>query len=154
MKGRRGISPLIATILLIAFAVALGSLVYSYIVIFQGGTGSRGCSNIVSIDSTLKTADGVSAYQVTGGQIVVDVRNTGYTPVSSVDLTYVGSNDNIDSGPIKGQISMGKTKKFRQAYDQSKLGTLQTIVVTPYFVQSEQEVVCPEASITIRTPYH
>lgn len=152
MKGRRGISPLIATILLIAFAVALGSLVYSYIVIFQGGTGSRGCSNIVSIDSVLKTADGLPAYQIDSGQIVLDIRNTGYAPVSSVAITYVGSNENIDAGPITGQIAVGRTKQYRHNYDQSKLGTLQTIVVTPYFVQSQQETICNEASIEIRSP--
>lgn len=150
MNGRRGISPLIATILLIAFAVALGSLVYSYIVIFQGGTGARGCSNIVSIDSAVKTDDGGLAYSIVDGEIIIDIRNSGYTEVTSLDITYVGSEENLDVDRERAALAVSRTKKFREAYDRTALGAIQTIIVTPYFVQAEEETICSEASIEIR----
>lgn len=149
MKGTRGISPLIATILLIAFAVALGSLVYSYIVVFQGGTGARGCSNIVSIDSAIKTPDGALAYSIESGQIVINVRNTGYTDISSLAITYIGTDDNIDVGPTRSGIGVSRVQNFRQEYDRAAIGAIQTIIVTPYYVRAQEETICNEATIEI-----
>jgi flagellin-like protein len=151
MMGRRGISPLIATILLIAFAVALGSLVYSYIIVFQGGTGARGCSSIVSIDSAIKTPEGEAAYLLENGQIVIDIRNTGYTDISSVVITYVGTEDNIDVEPPRSAIGIGRVNKFRQDYDRAALGSIETIIVTPSYVRAQEETVCNEATIEIFT---
>ena len=150
MKGNRGISPLIATILLIAFAVALGSLVYSYIIVFQGGTGSQGCSALVRIDVPVRTPDGDPAYQVESGQIVIDVRNNGHTEVSALMITYVGTEDNIEIERTTRGIGVGRTQKFRQDYDRATLGTIQSIIVTPLFVRTGEEIVCTEASVEIR----
>ena len=151
MNGRRGISPLIATILLVAFAVALGSLVYSYIVVFQGGTGARGCSNIVSIDSATKSPTGELTYLLEGGQLVIDVRNTGYTDVSSLAITYVGTEDNIEINRTRLGIGVSRIQKFRQEYDRATLGSIQTIIVTPYYIRAQEETICNEASIEITT---
>ena len=150
MKGNRGISPLIATILLIAFAVALGSLVYSYIVVIGGGTGARGCSSLVSIDSAVKTPDGDLAYQIEGGQIVIDVRNTGYTDVSALMITYVGTEDNIEIDRTSRGIGVGRTHKFREDFDRATLGAIQSVIVTPLYVRTQEELVCNEATIEIR----
>jgi flagellin-like protein len=152
MKGNRGISPLIATILLIAFAVALGSLVYSYIIVFQGGTGAQGCSSLVSIDSAVKTTDGDPAYQLEGGQLVIDIRNVGYTEVSALMITYVGSEDNIEVERTIRGVGVGRTQKFRQDYDRALLGAIQSIIVTPLYVRTQEELVCNEASLEIRDP--
>lgn len=150
MKGNRGISPLIATILLIAFAVALGSLVYSYIIVFQGGTGARGCAGWVSIEVPIRTAGGEPAYQVESGQIVIDVRNSGATEISALMITYVGTEDNIEIERTTRGLSRGSTQKFRQEYDRATLGTIQSIIVTPLFVRTGEEIVCTEASVEIR----
>lgn len=150
MKGTRGISPLIATILLIAFAVALGSLVYSYIIVFQGGTGA--CTNWVSIDSAVKTADGELAYQIEGGQIVIDIRNSGNTEVSALIITYVGTEDSIEVETTRG-IGVGRSHRFRQDYDRATLGTILSIIVTPLYVRTQEELICNEASIEIRNTH-
>ena len=148
MKGTRGISPLIATILLIAFAVALGSLVYSYIVIIGGGTGARGCSNIVGLTS-VTAMDGQPAYAIESGQIILNLRNSGYTDISSLAITYVGTNENIDIPSTPRGIATGRVQAFRQDYDRTTLGAIQTIVITPYYVRAQEETICNEATIEV-----
>ena len=147
--GRRGISPLIATILLIAFAVALGSLVYSYIVIFSGGTGQRGCSGYVSIDSAVKV-DGAPAYQLQDSEIKLDIRNTGYTEVSSIVVTIVGT-ENTQEIEEPSRIAVGRTDSSFIGYSRGDIGTINSVIVTPYYVQTEEEVICSEAALELTT---
>ena len=66
-------SPLIATVLLIAFAVALGAMIMSW------DPGSQGCKNVF-LESKKFCYD--------GNVIVLVVQNTGSQPVAKTALSY------------------------------------------------------------------
>ena len=56
MKERKGISPIIATLLLILIAIAAGVIVYAYVIGFIGNSTSNsgGTTNTLSIDQQME----------------------------------------------------------------------------------------------------
>lgn len=78
MFGKRGMSPLIATILLMAFAVALGGMIMNWSSSIPDSTSS--CESIV-----LK----VNKFCLMDGKIALDIRNTGDIDLSAVALRIV-----------------------------------------------------------------
>lgn len=67
MRGKKGLSPLIATVLLIGFAVALGVMIMSITQPFTGGTcdevnikTANFCKSGNSLFAIVETGDGIS----------------------------------------------------------------------------------------------
>ncbi|MBR9692308.1 hypothetical protein GOV07_00060 [Candidatus Woesearchaeota archaeon] len=97
--NRRGMSPLIATVLLMAFAVALGGMIMNW----QGGTKSIDCSEI-------KVTVREFCFDETSGKINVEARNTGEEPISSLILRInsLGS-DAFDITMPNSRLNPGQT---------------------------------------------
>ncbi|HDQ06876.1 MAG TPA: hypothetical protein ENN36_09205 [Candidatus Bathyarchaeota archaeon] len=82
LKSKKGISPILATLLLIVIAVAAVIVTYAWVMTFTGSTTSQG--------SVMLKVDNVRFY--TQGEIPrieIVVRNTG-TADATVDTVYVG----------------------------------------------------------------
>lgn len=79
LRCRKAISPLIATIILIAIVVAGGLLVYS---IFFGTAGTLTAKGQVTVESIdlVKDATGTAAFTIT-------IKNTGNKPTTDVKVT-------------------------------------------------------------------
>ena len=116
-KKRSAVSPVIATLLLIAIAVAAAIIVYAFVTGLIGGLtgGSSGLiveSGTLSIPSGIATDGTVSSY----GSLVVTVKNSGSAPIASVVITEISntavcdpvaaSNPNsaacVQTGPVAG----------------------------------------------------
>ncbi|MHB1868602.1 MAG: archaellin/type IV pilin N-terminal domain-containing protein, partial [Nitrososphaerales archaeon] len=96
MKERKGISPIIATLLLILIAIAAGVIVYAYVVGFIGNSTSNsgGTTNTLSIDQVTLSSS-TSAVPVTAY-----VRNEGPSTESFNTGFFVkGSSLNDQLGP-------------------------------------------------------
>lgn len=78
MLGKRGMSPLIATILLMAFAVALGGMIMNW-------SSSIPDSNSECSEITLK----VNKFCLDDGKISLDIRNTGDIDVGAIALRII-----------------------------------------------------------------
>lgn len=79
MLARRGISPLIATIILIAITVAGGLLIYSMFMSTGSIWGAKGQVAVENI-KLVKNTDGAVTFAIT-------VKNTGNKPIQSDGLT-------------------------------------------------------------------
>ncbi|MGI0091223.1 MAG: archaellin/type IV pilin N-terminal domain-containing protein [Nitrososphaerales archaeon] len=98
-KRKQGISPIIATLLLILIAIAAGVVVYAYVIGFIGNSTSNpgGAQSTVSIDNSCISASGASGKCGTGtNYVALTVRNVGTTTIagsltSNVYLTDVTS---------------------------------------------------------------
>jgi len=152
--NRRGISPLIATVLLIAFAVALGSVVYTYFILLVdsgSGTSLNGCAKFVSL-STIKSSNGNYVYQYDAQtkEIKINLYNNGYSEVSGLTYSVIGTKDNYNvNNDMKDTISQATVYKLTIPYDPGKYGSIQSIMITPFYVKAGQQELCPDGKIQI-----
>lgn len=79
LKHKRGISPLIATIILIAICVAGGALIYSIFFSTASTINATGQLNVQSINLITDT-QGNTAFSVT-------IKNVGNKPINSLNVT-------------------------------------------------------------------
>ena len=82
--SRRAISPLIATIILIAICVVGGLLVYSIFMSTSGTMSAKGQVSVEAID-LVKNTEGNATFSIT-------IKNTGNKPVVSLKVTLQGQN--------------------------------------------------------------
>jgi len=90
---RKGISAVVATILLLVITISLAGLAYMYITnIFTAST------------STLQVIDGYCV----GGTITWTIRNTGTVNISSSSVSIVSVNENCASDPTVPDFPVGQ----------------------------------------------
>jgi flagellin-like protein len=81
-KKRSAVSPVIATLLLIAIAVAAAIIVYAFVTGLIGGLTTTGGSSLVQVSGTLTVPSGSG-----GATLVVNVKNSANNPITSVQVT-------------------------------------------------------------------
>ena len=87
-KKRSAVSPVIATLLLIAIAVAAAIIVYAFVTGLIGGLSSSSGSNLVTATANLAVPSGSGA-----GLLVITIQNSANNPVTGVQVSYVGMED-------------------------------------------------------------
>jgi flagellin-like protein len=106
-KDVKGISPLIATLLLIAIAVAASVITYSWVMSMIGGQ-SKQAQTQVRIDSITWGLD--------GNNVTLVVRNTGSVSATveaiGIRTSSQGSTYYSESFSANNAIEVGKTKSF------------------------------------------
>lgn len=134
LRNKKGVSPIIATLLLIVIAVAAGVVTYSFVMGFIGGAGGQsGTTGQINIESAvINNATTTTAY----------VRNTG------------SKNVNITTAYVDGVlVALNNTAGYT-----ATPGQLQTVVINWGTTDTQSHVlriVCADstqASISIRTP--
>jgi len=85
LKSKKGISPILATLLLIVIAVAAVIVTYAWVMTFTGSTTSQ-AGAILSIENTRFYENSGTDY------IEITLRNAG-TADSTVETAYVGTTD-------------------------------------------------------------
>ena len=153
VSGKRAISPLIATVLLIAFAVALGSVVYTYFILLVdsgGGSSLNGCAKFVSLGTVKNNGNYVYQYDSGSQEIKVNLFNNGVSEVSGLTYSVVGSKDIYTvKNDMKDTISPGTAQKLKIDYDAGKYGNIQSIIITPLYVKAGAQELCQEGKIQI-----
>jgi flagellin-like protein len=80
MSGRRSaVSPVIATLLLIAIAVAAAIIVYAFVTGLIGGLTGGGGSNLVTVSGNIIVPTGS-----TSGSLVLNIKNSANSPIIAV----------------------------------------------------------------------
>ena len=134
---RKGISPLIAAVLLIAFTMAVASLFAQWapqlIQNAQGDTTNRSqqiqkCSGI-TLEFVSANAENATIQQATGQEAVGDVQ-----------VTWLYENE----GPQQSTVSIDQTRGVNQTTGGSSTGTLDKVTATP--------IDCEGAGATTYTP--
>jgi flagellin-like protein len=91
---RRAVSPIIATLLLIAIAVASGIIVYVYVNSLAGGLSSGGGAQVSSqLQLQAYSFTGISGTSVTSNGVVADVflQNTGSSSLTIASIYFDGT---------------------------------------------------------------
>jgi len=95
LYGKRGISPLIATVILIGICVAGGLLIYNVFFSTTGTITQRGQVEVVTVD--LVKSSKKATFSIT-------IKNTGNKPVTSIEITLekagtvLTSSDSLEPG--------------------------------------------------------
>ncbi len=148
--GKKAISPLIATILLVAFAVALGSVVYTYFLVVSDSSsyGINSCSNYVFLEAN-KDSSGNFYYDFSGNQIIVNLLNKGTSRVVALNIVVEGSDDNLVLERKSFVLNPGISKKLRIEYNPEIYGSIQRIIITPYYVKAGEKTICTDSILEI-----
>ncbi|MFH1064216.1 MAG: archaellin/type IV pilin N-terminal domain-containing protein [Candidatus Woesearchaeota archaeon] len=167
-NSRKAVSPLIATVLLIAFAVALGAVVMNWgrgyvedtanIARERSDTEVRCASevdvNIVEIDSVPQIC-----YNSTGGPgsnytIEFIVENKKSRTVEKLQARLIGDKTRvpltIDMGD-NSNMSTNEARFLNFSYLESVYGNPQQVQLTPYIKVGAVEVGCPSSSEIVTT---
>ena len=123
-KRKRGISPLIATIILISICVAGGLLIYN--VFFSTGSTITAKGQVEITNAELIKSSGTTTFTIT-------VKNTGNKPVSHLTIKLQGETNEIVDGDITlepGQSYSTSTSSLSGTYT---VGNEYTVTVTASF---------------------
>jgi len=115
LKSKKGISPILATLLLIVIAVAAVIVTYAWVMTFTASTTSQ-AGAVLSLDN-------MRFYIDTDDYIEIALRNSG-TSDAEVKTVYVGTTDSnlvsqsVDSYvPVSQIVSTGATLTITVQYD-------------------------------------
>ncbi|MBI3032762.1 hypothetical protein HYY69_04765 [Candidatus Woesearchaeota archaeon] len=132
---KKGLSPLIATVLLITFSVAVGAVIMTY----SGSIGECGTVilNVAKVEGNPKVC-----FNDETGTIEVTLENGPKEELGKFKLTLQGSR-NVDNRDLEAFFGKSETKKLNIPYDQSLLGNLEKLKITPIILNDGKEQVCP-----------
>lgn len=141
MFGKKGVSPLIATVLLIAFSVALGAVVMTY-------SGSLGeCGNVYI--ELVEKVDGDPDICMDDFEIKFTLENGPKEAISSFKLTYYGTLDSTTED-LLDTLGPGEVRKFTVEYNSRALGNLERMKIVPVVTENGGQIICPgDKSLTI-----
>ncbi len=154
-KQKRGLSPLIATILLIAFAVALGAFVMSWgsTVDISGEIDStQKCS-----ETSLKLGVVNNFPQVyyggegNNGFLEFTIENNGNQEIKGLIVWVVGEKETMISEIEKLQIKIGYPLTKKLNYNFNKYGEIKKIKFIPKITVNEEIVTCAKNSVEEET---
>ena len=149
-KSKKGVSPLIATILLIAFAVALGSVVMNWGLNLNLGKSDDKCRNVEIKLRDIDSAEACYGGFGSNGDINFIIDNTGSADISGLAIWVVGDKEtrlfDIDGILVKkGSIYDKKDKEV--TYDFTKFGNINQIQFIPKIRPEQSTEICPKNAI-------
>jgi len=152
--NKRGMSPLFATVLLIAFSVALGAVVMSWgesyieerAEFVQGGIQevSRGCDavffSIMSVHATPQICQ-------KDGTIEVFFDNGADVNLANIQAKVVGDDVSVVDGLIKTPLVKAGSAKVVFAFQ--PVGQIREVKFTPIIWKGQDIVYCPQKAIRV-----
>ena len=150
IKSKKGVSPLIATILLIAFAVALGSVVMNWGLSLELGKAADKCRNVEikirNIDVSEVCFGGVGQ----NGYINFIIDNTGGTDINGLAIWIIGEKGtrlfDLDGILIK-KGSLYKKEDKGVTYEFSTYGNIKQVQFIPKIKPDQIIDVCPKNAV-------
>lgn len=135
--NKKGVSPLIATVLLIAFAVSLGAVLLTYMV-------SLGECGGLSIEIPVLEGTPEICYNTNTNQLEFTIENSGREDIEYLKLTLTGT-VNVDNIDVEHAVPRSETERISIEYKMQYLGKLQKVKIIPVVIEGNEEVICPSA---------
>ena len=135
-NNKKAVSPLIATVLLIAFAVSLGAVLLTYMT-------SLGECGSVSMEIPKLNDKSQVCYNSNTNKLDFSVENSGREDIDSLKLTLTGVL-NIDNVDVDHPIAQSETGKISIDYKMVYLGKLEKLKITPVTIESDQKIICSD----------
>jgi len=133
MRGKRGVSPLIATVLLIAFAVSLGAVLINLGINLFGDPCSNRSVEVLVVEGTTRICHVESSKTIS-----MTVFNSGKTGIDGFKLSVIGNTAYNEDIPE----SLGPQEKKVISYPVPDLKQIDVVTLVPYYVQSGQTHYC------------
>ncbi|MBD3203262.1 hypothetical protein GF327_03140 [Candidatus Woesearchaeota archaeon] len=136
---KKGVSPLIATVLLIAFSVALGAVVMSWGRSFidsqtsdvdSGTSQQMTCSLDVGINFVTINSRELICYDSTTGELDMTIENTGVTNISGIMIKAIDNNNEVHSASNSTAMGVGSGQRYVVSFS-SIPSSLQLVTVSP-----------------------
>ncbi len=150
--SKKGVSPLIATILLIAFAVALGSVVMNWGLNLNLGKSTDVCRNVEIKIRNIDVAEACYGGFGQNGYINFIIDNTGAADINGLAIWIIGDQGtrlfDFDNILIK-KDSLYDKKDKEVSYDFTKYGNIKQVQFIPK-IKTEQAIeICPKNAIKV-----
>ena len=153
LSGKKGVSPLIATVLLIAFAVALGAVVMNWgrgyvedTADFASKTSNREGRCSTEIDLEIIKIGGKKQVCVDNGTNTVNftIQNSGSVEVKGIRIQAIGNTSSIASLVMNESFETAVPKRRYMNYSYSGNGTVSQVRFTPLIEVDEAKVWCAQ----------
>ena len=140
---KRGMSPLLSTLMLMGFAIALGGVVMSW--------GKAGFTTERPLDCTQTRIEAVSygsnkGVCSKGEALELTIQNNGEIDIDGVKVSLLGEN-NIYSWTISNKVMVADIAKLDLQHPD--IGKINKVVVIPKFVYNDNERLCPNNGFSI-----
>jgi flagellin-like protein len=129
IKSKKGISPILATLLLIVIAVAAVIVTYAWVITFTENTTNNAGALLKQENVRFYTDEGTNYVEIV-------VRNTG-TGDAQVDTVYMGTSSSnlitqtgVDYDPASGIVAAGDTLTVTMEYEPEDDGTTYYFKIT------------------------
>jgi len=134
-RWKKAMSPLLATVLIIAGIVAIGAVLTTF-------TASLGqCGHVFLSFATTNDVPKV-CYNKETSSIEATIENGPAQAIEKFRISLQGSRD-IDNNELKELFGKSVSKKVIIPYDAGKLGKLEKIKIVPVIFDNNEEVICP-----------
>ncbi|MFT4326723.1 MAG: archaellin/type IV pilin N-terminal domain-containing protein [Candidatus Woesearchaeota archaeon] len=141
--NKKGVSPLVATILLIAFAVSIGAVIMNWTATAQGVSTNSGVCEEVKI--AVLSSENAFCLDRDAREIILNIEN-GPVRIDGVRFSYSGTSSRFQD--IDGVIEPAVLQRITVAYNPSVEGEPQSVKVVPYVMQTDK-VFCNERGISM-----
>lgn len=150
LKSKKGVSPLIATILLIAFAVALGSVVMNWGINLNLGKSLDRCRSVEIKIRNIGNAEACFGGFGPNGYVNFIIDNIGAADVSGLAVWITGEKDTmffeLDSALIK-KGSLYEKKDKEVSYDFNAYGNIKQVQFIPKIKPEQITEICSKNSV-------
>ncbi len=142
LRSKKGLSPLIATVLLIAFAVALGAVVMNW---GRAQLSTNSCSK-VNLDFE-RVNDIPQICREAGGSLDILVTNKGNVPITEMLVTVIGGAGE-QSKTFTQALNAADTQQLTVDAPQS-IGFLRMIKIVPGIGQGDSKSFCTDQDVKV-----
>ena len=152
--NNRGISPLIATVLLIAFSVALGAVVMSYgeNYVADRATFASGAPEVSSVSCDNVALDLVSIRgkpQVCLASNIIELSlDNGPIAIDGIQARLLGSDDVFIAPNILSK-SLDPASTVKTMFPYNSVGVPQQLKLTPILVSQAGQTFCPNKAVVL-----
>lgn len=152
LKSKNAVSPLIATSLLIAFAVALGSVVMNWSLNLEFGSSQNGCRNVQIKVRNINSAEICFSSSGQNGYINFIVDNAGSADIKGLAIWIIGEKStklfDLDNAFIKkGELYKKSDREVN--YDASLLGRIKQVQFIPKIPSGQTVEICPKNAVKV-----
>ncbi len=142
-KQRKGLSPLIATIILIAFAAAMGTLIMTWAIPAEQPTAMNApCRGVALELQQLPGAESI-CYSQNTREIRFLVKNSGDIPIHSLRLRAVNRQLELTERDVRAELDVGGAGSFGLEYETANPNNI-AVTIIPIL---EGGRACPSAEI-------
>jgi len=149
LKSKKGVSPLIATIILIGFSVALGAVVMNW------GNASLefGECTEVSLKPTIVNNQEKVCYSGLGdeGSVSFIIEDQAASDIDSIRVWVIGENNLISVTDVTS-IKKGYPISGKVPYDFETLGAIEQVQFIPLLNQGDKPLLCMGKALVIDEP--